>query len=131
MAALLPLLGLIFSGNGWRLSSLVVLTVVPSLIAKQLIGVGGTLEHGFVVECNLCSCGSGELSTRDWKKEVTMKILWAALVASWLVIGGLVYLFFFKGSVATASDGRTAIILEQGEKDFILTEMRGFFDVRT
>ena len=54
-----------------------------------------------------------------------MKILWAALIASWLVIGGLVYLFFFKGSVAAASDGRTAIILTQGEKDFVLTEMRG------
>jgi hypothetical protein len=57
-----------------------------------------------------------------------MKILWAALVASWLVIGGLVYLFFIKGSVAEASDGRTAIILTQGEKDFVLTEMRGFLN---
>jgi len=57
-----------------------------------------------------------------------MKIMGAALVASWLVIGGLVYLFFFKGSVAPASDGRTAIMLSQGEKDFVLTEMRGFLN---
>ena len=57
-----------------------------------------------------------------------MKILWAALVASWLVIGGLVYLFFIKGSVAEASDGRTAIVLTQGEKDMVLTEMRGFLN---
>ncbi len=55
-----------------------------------------------------------------------MKILWAALIASWLVIGGLVYLFFFKGSVVEASDGRTAIVLTEGERDFVLAEMRGF-----
>ena len=55
-----------------------------------------------------------------------MKFLWAALLASWLVIGGLVYLFFIKGSVAEANDGRTAIVLTEGERDFVLTEMRGF-----
>ena len=55
-----------------------------------------------------------------------MKLLWTALIASWLVIAGLVYMFFIKGSVAEANDERTAIILTQGEKDFILTEMRGF-----
>lgn len=57
-----------------------------------------------------------------------MKILWAALIASWLVIAGLVYLFFIKGAVTEASDGRTAIMLTQGEKDFVLTEMRGFLE---
>ncbi len=55
-----------------------------------------------------------------------MKFLWTALLASWLVIGGLVYLFFIKGSVAEGSDGRTAIVLTEGERDFVLTEMRGF-----
>ncbi len=57
-----------------------------------------------------------------------MKLMWAALVASWLIIGGMVYLFFIKGSVAPASDGRTAIVLSQGEKDLVLKEMRGFLN---
>ncbi len=57
-----------------------------------------------------------------------MRILQVALLVSWLVIGGLVYLFFFKGSVAEGSDGRTAIVLTQGERDFVLTEMRGFLN---
>ena len=55
-----------------------------------------------------------------------MKFLWTALIASWLVIAGLVYMFFIKGSVAVATDERTAIILTEGERDFVLTEMRGF-----
>ncbi|MCP4932630.1 MAG: cytochrome c [bacterium] len=55
-----------------------------------------------------------------------MKFLWTALLSSWLVIGGLVYMFFIKGSVAEANDGRTAIVLTEGERDFVLAEMRGF-----
>ncbi len=55
-----------------------------------------------------------------------MKFLWTALIASWLIIGGLVYLFFIKGSVIEANDQRTAIVLTEGERDFVLAEMRGF-----
>ena len=57
-----------------------------------------------------------------------MKLMSAALLVSWLIIGALVYLFFFKGSVVEGSDGRTAIVLEAGERDFILKEMRGFLN---
>ena len=57
-----------------------------------------------------------------------MKFLWGALVASWLIIAAMVYMFFIKGNVAQASDGRTAVILTQGEKDIVLEEMRGFLN---
>jgi len=39
---------------------------------------------------------------------------------------GLAYKFIIQGSVGAASDGRTAIYLEQGERDIVLSEMRTF-----
>ncbi len=55
-----------------------------------------------------------------------MRLCWSltALLAVALVI--TLYLFVVRGSVAPASDGRTAILLEQGERDLVLAEMRAF-----
>ena len=39
---------------------------------------------------------------------------------------GMAYLFVWRGSVLPASDGRTAILLEAGERDLVLSEMRAF-----
>ncbi len=46
-------------------------------------------------------------------------ILFAAVI-------GMAYLFVWRGNVLPASDGRTAILLEAGERDLVLAEMRAF-----
>lgn len=38
----------------------------------------------------------------------------------------LVYLFVIQGAVVPSRDGRSAIMLDPGERDLVLTEMRGF-----
>lgn len=38
----------------------------------------------------------------------------------------LVYAFVVRGATVPASDGRTAILLNAGERDLVLAEMRGF-----
>ena len=48
----------------------------------------------------------------------------ASLLA--VVIVTLLYLFVIRGSTLPASDGRTSIVLTSGERDLVLTEMRGF-----
>jgi len=57
---------------------------------------------------------------------VKLRLCWVLVVLLLLVSGGLTYKFVFQGSVGAASDGRTAIYLEQSERDFVLTEMRTF-----
>ena len=43
-----------------------------------------------------------------------------------LVIAAMAYKFVVVGSVEPAPNGRTAIVLAEGERDFVLREMRGF-----
>jgi hypothetical protein len=43
-----------------------------------------------------------------------------------LALGIAAYLFVIRGSVAPASDGRTAILMEPAERDLVLAEMRAF-----
>ncbi len=43
-----------------------------------------------------------------------------------LLSGGLIYKFVLQGSVGVASDGRTAIYLDESERDIVLAEMRTF-----
>lgn len=50
----------------------------------------------------------------------------AIIVALLLVIAAMAYKFVVAGSTEPASDGRVAIVLEPGERDFVLAEMRGF-----
>ena len=49
-----------------------------------------------------------------------LSLLFAASTAA------LVYLFVIGGEVQPSSDGRSAIVLEPGERDLVLAEMRGF-----
>jgi cytochrome c556 len=51
------------------------------------------------------------------KIALTAIVLWAITI----VAAGV---FFFKGSTAPSSDGRTAILLAPAERDFVLGEMR-------
>lgn len=54
------------------------------------------------------------------------KSCWTVVVILLLLIGGGVYKFMFQGAVEESSDGRTAILLNNGERDLVLAEMRAF-----
>jgi hypothetical protein len=41
---------------------------------------------------------------------------------------GLVYVFLIKGETVKSSDNRTAIVMTEGNADFVLTEMRDFLE---
>jgi len=49
----------------------------------------------------------------------------AALILA-ATTGAFAYLFLWRGEVAPASDGRTAILLAPSERDLVLSEMRAF-----
>jgi hypothetical protein len=50
----------------------------------------------------------------------------AVIVGLLLVIAALAWKFIVAGSTAPGADGRTTILLEPGERAFVLREMRGF-----
>lgn len=54
------------------------------------------------------------------------KLCWLLTLVFALLSAGLVYTFLIRGDTVPASDGRTAILLAPGERDLVLTEMRGF-----
>jgi hypothetical protein len=54
------------------------------------------------------------------------RIAAAVIVALLLVIAAMAYKFIVAGSTAPSTDGRTAVLLAPGERDFVLGEMRGF-----
>ncbi len=56
------------------------------------------------------------------------KSCWAIVVILLLLIAGGVYKFMFQGAVTQSSDGRTAILLNGGERDLVLSEMRAFLE---
>ena len=56
------------------------------------------------------------------KLSLILNIVFAAVIA----VGA--YKFIFAGSTEVADDGRTAILLEAGERDFVLGEMRLFLE---
>ena len=55
-----------------------------------------------------------------------LRLCWVLVGLLLLLSGGLAYKFIVQGNVGAASDGRTAIYLDQSERDFVLTEMRTF-----
>ncbi|GMV44707.1 MAG: hypothetical protein AMXMBFR66_01050 [Pseudomonadota bacterium] len=54
------------------------------------------------------------------------RTLLAVIAALLLVIAGMAYKFIVAGSVVAAPDGRRTIVLADGERAFVLAEMRGF-----
>ena len=56
------------------------------------------------------------------------KLCWSLLLVTLLVIGVMAYKFIISGETLLASDGRQALMLEAGERDLVLTEMRMFLD---
>lgn len=43
----------------------------------------------------------------------------------WVVTVGVIAWFFIRGNTTAGADGRTAVVLQAGERDLILSEMRG------
>ena len=56
------------------------------------------------------------------------KLCWGVSALLIAVIIGMGYVFIIKDSTMTADDGRTAIFLSEGERDLVLSEMRGFLE---
>ncbi len=56
------------------------------------------------------------------------KVCWIFVLILALVAGGLGYTFLIKGDTVAASDGRRALLLEPGERDLVLAEMRQFLE---
>jgi len=54
------------------------------------------------------------------------KLCWSILIGAIIVIGGMTYKFIISGETLVAEDGRQSLMLEAGERDLVLTEMRMF-----
>ncbi len=56
------------------------------------------------------------------------KLCWILSLLLLLTVGALTYTFVIKGETVAASDGRQAIMLPEGERDLVLSEMRAFLE---
>jgi len=56
------------------------------------------------------------------------KVCWAIVVILISVSAMMAYKFIIQGNVAESSDGRVAIVLEDSERNLVLSEMRGFLE---
>lgn len=56
------------------------------------------------------------------------KLCWAISLILFLAVAAMTYKFIISGTVVPASDGRQALLLEAGERDLVLAEMRGFLE---
>ena len=54
------------------------------------------------------------------------KLCWVLSGILFLLVAAMGYLFLIKGDTVASSDGRSAIVLPEGERDLVLTEMRAF-----
>jgi len=56
------------------------------------------------------------------------KLCWTISLVLLLAVSAMTYKFIISGSVAPSSDGREALLLEPGERDLVLAEMRAFLE---
>lgn len=56
------------------------------------------------------------------------RVYLAAIIVLLLIIAAMAYKFIVVGSTQKAEDGRIAILLEPGERDLVLKEMRAFVE---
>ncbi len=54
------------------------------------------------------------------------KLCWVLLLGALLVIGAMAYKFIIAGETIVAEDGRQSLMLEVGERNLVLAEMRMF-----
>lgn len=60
--------------------------------------------------------------------KTTCKICWGISALSVVAVAAMAYMFLVRGNTMAHDDGRTAIILSAGERDFVLDEMRRFLE---
>jgi cytochrome c556 len=58
--------------------------------------------------------------------EIMCRLCWTLLVLLLLAVAGVAYKVVVTGKVEPGADGREAILLERGERNLVLKEMRGF-----
>lgn len=56
------------------------------------------------------------------------KLCWILSSVLLLIVAGLTYTFVIKGETVAATDGRSAIVMPEGERDLVLAEMRMFLE---
>ena len=56
------------------------------------------------------------------------KLCWTFLLCAIVAIGAMAYKFIISGETIIATDGRQSLLLEAGERDLVLTEMRMFLN---
>ena len=56
------------------------------------------------------------------------KLCWTISLVLLLAVSAMTYKFIISGSVAPSSDGREALLLEPGERDLVLAELRAFLE---
>ena len=56
------------------------------------------------------------------------KLCWTFLLCALIAVGAMAYKFIISGETVTANDGRQSLLLEEGERDLVLTEMRMFLN---
>ncbi|MEE9422484.1 MAG: cytochrome c [Gammaproteobacteria bacterium] len=54
------------------------------------------------------------------------KLCWAISFILFLAVAALGYTFIIKGETVAGSDGRAVIVMPEGERDLVLSEMRAF-----
>ena len=54
------------------------------------------------------------------------KLCWAISFILFLAVAALGYTFIIKGETVSGSDGRAVIVMPEGERDLVLSEMRAF-----
>ena len=62
------------------------------------------------------------------KGKTMCKLSWTLNLILLLIVAGMTYTFIFAGTTVPASDGRQALVLEPGERDLVLAEMRAFLE---
>jgi hypothetical protein len=66
-----------------------------------------------------------------WTITLVLLLAVSAMIYKFILSGSVApsrYKFILSGSVAPSSDGRQALLLEPGERDLVLAEMRGFLE---
>jgi hypothetical protein len=56
------------------------------------------------------------------------KLCWGISLLLFIAIISMMYMSFIRGSVTSSDDGRTAVVLTAGERNFVLGEMRAFLE---
>ncbi|MCF6343797.1 MAG: hypothetical protein L3J15_03830 [Devosiaceae bacterium] len=56
------------------------------------------------------------------------KLSWILNIILIIIIGAMIYMFLIKGSTLKSEDGRTAIIINDAERNMMLGDMRKFLE---